>query len=179
MALNVENGSGSTDADSYVTLEEATAYLAKYGFDEDTSWSAATDAQKEDAIRRATQEYLEGIYYNAWRGSIRTYSQKLSWPRTGAHDDAGRTINSNEVPDQIKEASALVALNVLQGNAIISDGYDRGGITRETKKGVGFELTTEYGGSGGSSSDSTQRRLRRADTLIYPFIAGAQGVSIF
>jgi len=165
MALNVENGSGSANADSYVTLEEATAYLAKYGFDEDTSWSAATDAQKEDAIRRATQEYLEGIYYNAWRGSIRTYSQKLSWPRTGAHDDAGRTINSNEVPDQIKEASALVALNV--------------SITRETKKGVGFELTTEYGGSGGSSSDSTQRRLRRADTLIYPFIAGAQGVSIF
>ena len=178
MALNVETGSGLANADSYITLAEADTYLAKYGFDEDAAWTAASDAQKEDAIRRATQEYLEGIYYNAWRGSVRTYTQKLSWPRTGAHDDAGRTIGSGEVPDAIKEANALVALNVLQGNAIISDGYDRGGITRETMKGVGFEITTEYGG-GGSSADSTQRRLRRADSLIYPYIAGATGVSIF
>ena len=179
MALNVENGSGLPNADSYVTVAEADAYLAKYGQDEDSSWSSATEAQKEDAIRRATQEYLEGIYYNAWRGSIKTKTQRLSWPRIGSHDDAGRMIDSSVVPDQIKEASALVALNVIQGDAIISDGYDRGHITRETKKGVGFELTTEYGSAGGGYSDSTQRRLRRADTLIYPFIAGASGVSIF
>lgn len=179
MALTVETGSGVSNADSYITLAEADAYLAKYGYDTDASWAAASDAQKENAIRRSTSEYLEGLYYDAWRGQIRSYSQKLSWPRTGAHDDAGRTISSSEVPDQIKEACALVALNVIQGNAIISDGYDRGTIRRETKKGVGFELTTEYGPSGGASSDSTQRRLRRADSLIYPYIAGASGVSIF
>lgn len=178
MALVVEDGSGLPNADSYITIEEADAYLAKYGFDDDSNWSSATDAEKEDAIRRATQEYLEGIYYNCWRGSVRTYSQKLSWPRVGAHDDAGRVIGGTEVPDPIKEACAMVALNIRQGHSAITDGFERGSVTRETKKGVGFELTTEYGSSAGGS-DSTQRRLRRADALIYPYVKGDSGVSIF
>lgn len=60
MALTIENGTGITGADSFITLVEFTAVLADL-FGET---SAATDALKEAAIRRAWY-YMKSLQWDA------------------------------------------------------------------------------------------------------------------
>lgn len=60
MALTIENGTGVTGADSFITLVEFTAVLADL-FGETSS---ATDALKEAAIRRAWY-YMKSLQWDA------------------------------------------------------------------------------------------------------------------
>ena len=57
MALVVEDGTGKTDADSYLSLVDADAYNLAHSAS--TDWNGAVEAVKEKALRLATQ-YLDG-----------------------------------------------------------------------------------------------------------------------
>ena len=101
----------SVGVDSYVTLSEANSYWLDRN---NTTWSAASDAQKEKAIREATQ-YIDGAY--TFIGYMTSTSQSLAWPRAGATvcegNFEGRTIDSDVIPAQIKAATSELALEAL------------------------------------------------------------------
>jgi hypothetical protein len=170
----VETGAGLTGANTYVSVAEATDFLSKYGYDADASWVAADDATKEDALRLAVTTYIDGRFAHRYRGVVHRDEQAMAWPRVGSYDDSGRVIDTNEIPKQIKEAQALVALDIVKGNTILTDGADEGVMTRETKKSAGgFEITREYAhGTGGSKN---VRRVRTADVLIFPLVRSRKG----
>jgi hypothetical protein len=67
------------------------------------AWAKATLAQKEDALKRATQ-FIDTL---SFKGRRLKGAQALSWPRVGALRDDGTIIVG--VPIEIKEATSLVA----------------------------------------------------------------------
>lgn len=97
--------------DSYVTLAEADAYWAAR---DNSTWSSASDAAKEKALREATQ-FIDGKY--TFIGYMYDLSQSLAWPRAGAYVTSGnfegRNIDATTIPDQVKNACCELALEAL------------------------------------------------------------------
>lgn len=106
MAIVVEDGTGKTDAESYLSVAEADAYHLARG---NSVWAAiATQELKEQALRRALG-YLEGRFRSSWKGSRLYQRQALSWPRYGVNVD-GFTLDTDVIPVDLKNAQAELAL---------------------------------------------------------------------
>ena len=106
--LIVEDGTMPTGANSYASVSDADAYHASRGL---TAWAAATTADKEAALVKAT-DYLNGL---AWHGS-KVDKRVMAWPRHGAEDD-GWIIASNVVPGAVVSACCEAAGAILSGVA--------------------------------------------------------------
>lgn len=127
MALIVEDGTGKTDAESYVSVADATTYLSNRGYSAFTG--LATDALKEAALRKAT-DYMVQVYRAQWKGTRVTSEQSLDWPRSYVlRDDyqyqglnGSTTIGgylyfpSDEVPPEVANACALLAEKSVSGD---------------------------------------------------------------
>lgn len=117
MALTVEDGTGKTNAESYLSVSDADTYHSSFG---NTSWSALTTANKEMALRKATR-YLDNRFRARWVGSRSNRDQALDWPRYGAIDLDGYLIDYNMLPEDLKRATAEAALRSSQGTDLESD----------------------------------------------------------
>lgn len=119
MALVAEDGSGLPNAESYLSVAEATAYHAAMG--NKAAWSAlAGEATKEAALRQATS-YIQGRYYGNWHGNPTKTTQKLDWPRAGVPFRNGGYVAANIIPDELKAACAELALRAASG-PLVPDG---------------------------------------------------------
>lgn len=120
--------------DSYISIADADTYWSNHGSPSD--WTGASDADKEAALRFAT-EYIdawgEGKWIGVHPGSI---SQVRSWPRNKAVDSQGRTL-SGSIPQRIKDATARLALDLIGGYAVTSEG-------RKTVRERVGEIEVEY-----------------------------------
>lgn len=109
MALEVEDGTGKANAESYVSLAAATARHSALG---NSAWAdAADDTTREQALRRATV-FMEQAYRSRWAGCRINSTQALSWPRYNVMVD-GWTVASDAVPTDIANACADLALRAL------------------------------------------------------------------
>lgn len=127
MALVVEDGSAVSGANSYLTEAEADAFHLDRN---NTSWSAAAQAEKEAGLIAAAV-YLDATYL--WVGQRKGQSQGKDWPRTDARDGDGFEIASSVVPQAVKDAAALLALEQL--TAALLPSQERGGaIKRKLEK---------------------------------------------
>lgn len=116
MALVVESGTGSTTAESYISVADASTYHSNRG---NTAWAAlATDAIREQCLRKAT-DFMEQAYRKRWSGYRNTATQVLSWPRSyvylepfvsGAVGAYPYLVADNIVPTEVKNACAILAL---------------------------------------------------------------------
>ena len=97
MALEVEDGTGKEDADSYLSLADADLYWDNHGAP--SEWTGADDSDKEGALRYGT-DFLDGKF--TWRGFITTSTQALGWPRGGVFDDEGRLLDSESIPRVVR-----------------------------------------------------------------------------
>lgn len=106
MSLVVEDGTGIADAESYCTVAYADTYHSNLG---NTAWAALSDAEKEQALRKAT-DYMVQVYGERWKG-IRSYplTQRLDWPRGWAVVDLVG-VGFDSVPDDVQRACASLAL---------------------------------------------------------------------
>ena len=134
MALIVEDGTGLANAQSYISTADADTYHSARG---NSDWAAADIADKEAALVKAS-EYLDGKYGKRWIGIRYSSTQALDWPRDGAYDERGVSIDG--VPSKLTAAAAVVALKVIQGEDINPD-LERGGRIQTDKTGP---LTTVY-----------------------------------
>lgn len=105
MALIVEDGTGKTDAESYISVVDADAYHASIG---NAAWAALTTERKEQLLRIATM-YLLTTYRGAWKGWRIIDAQMLDWPRGNVYRD-GELIAHNVIPWEVKQATAELAL---------------------------------------------------------------------
>lgn len=135
MALTVEDGTGLTTAEAYVSVADADAYHTAYG---NTGWTG-TEAAKEVALRRATQ-YIDSRY--RFRGVRKDADQALEWPRVGYEPD-GRT--ESWPPTLLEQACCEAALRALSDTLRADASADQ--VVEET---VG-PITVRYAGKSGQT----------------------------
>lgn len=178
MPLVVETGAGVAGADAYVEVAFADTYHADRS---NATWAAATQPEKEAAIRVATQ-YIDGAYYARWKGSIINVLQARQWPRWGVQLEHTRSVSSaqydggflpglfpsNIIPEQLKQAVCELALRALSGP--LAADLKRGGRVASVKVGP---IETSY--EAGAPAATVYQTV---DQLLAPFIASAQQTSL-
>ncbi len=112
MALIVEDGTGLSTAESYISVADADTYIAAYK-GANTTWDGATEADKEIAARQATQ-YLDGRFY--WKGQVSSSTQVLDFPRDLIYDEIGTEIEG--VPTGLEQACATAMLLIVTGETL-------------------------------------------------------------
>lgn len=148
--FTVEDGTGVAGANSYLSIADADQYHFDIGTAA-TSWDDLTDAQKQQALRNATR-YLDNQYGRRWKGSRTDRVNVLDWPRAFVIDTDGFTVESNVVPQGLKDACAEAALRDLDTTqnptGLTPDLTNEGTITykREEAFEVGEEETHYQGG---------------------------------
>lgn len=94
------------------TNQDLTTIDAYWAARNNTAWAALADADKEVYMRNAA-DWLERNF--RWRGTKKTSSQRLGWPRNAAFDDDNFAIGETAAPLVVKEAEAIVADLYRQG----------------------------------------------------------------
>lgn len=125
--MSLDAIAGSPTANSYVTLANATGYLAGRLYTE--PWFALpTSPTLEDVTWRnssaliwATRLLDEQV---AWFGMPTTITQALGWPRSGVVDRQGRTVASDTVPVTIQMATTFYALALLRDTSEVPTATD-------------------------------------------------------
>lgn len=156
MSLIVEDGTGLSTAESYISVANATARQAALGND---TWATITNAQMEEALRRATV-YMGQAYRTRWVGVRRISTQALDWPRAWVCVD-GYAVAADAVPADIANACADLALTAAAGD--LNANLERA-VIREK---VG-PLETEY-----SPHSPQATRYRAIDMALAPYLMGS------
>ena len=109
--LIVESGNGDADAESYISVSDASTYHADRG---NAAWaSLASDTVREQLLRKAT-DYIEQSYSQSWQGKRVTDTQALSWPRNYVYMN-GYAVPSDAIPQSLINATAELALRAAAG----------------------------------------------------------------
>lgn len=181
MALVVEDGSGKANANAFVTVEAVGDYATAIG---NSSWGAAAQAEQEAAIVRATL-YLRNEQRYPYRGTKRSYAQRLPWPRTGAVEHRGLPVPEDAIPPAIADACCELAIRELDSPGSLQPDAARGGAVVSESVGP---ISTTY-----AADAPTETVIRTVagllapllrcdgDTLPVPFVGGTEtplGVSV-
>lgn len=121
MALIVEDGTAKVNADSYISVVDATAYHAARGAGD--AWDTVDD--QDAALRKAT-EYMMQNYRFSWSGFRLTLAQRLDWPRayvpipdlTQGYGSGMAYLAQNIVPEEVRNACAVLALLTASGDLV-------------------------------------------------------------
>lgn len=145
MALIVEDGTGKADAESYISVADATAYHAARG---NAAWAAlASDTVREQALRAATDYMLQSYRYR-WAGTRKSATEAIDWPRidvprldtTQSQYSLQSYYDAASVPTEVARACAVLALKASAGELA----PDVGRITSREKVDV-IEVTYQEG----------------------------------
>lgn len=159
MAFIVEDGTVIEGANSYVTVAYADAYHSDRG---NSTWNG-DDAAKQSALIRAT-DYLQQVYNGRWVGWMVDDDQPLDWPRTynrPSYPWVDYDI-SGEIPDRIKQAVCILALDTLHNGSLNPD------LARAVKREKVDVIEVEY-------MDNAAERVKRpsVDGLVKPYLQGS------
>jgi len=105
MALDATAGGASSD--SYVTVADTTTYFGTRLYV--TDWTSASTANQEASLKWATR--LLDQY--DWAGLRATQAQALRWPRSDVYDKDDYYIESDIVPQWLKDATGELAKQLL------------------------------------------------------------------
>ena len=168
----VETGIGSATANSYTAEATADQYHENYG--DPVAWSGAAQADKEDALRVATQ-YLDAKFGQLWLGEKANESQRLDWPRCSAVVE-GYTLDSDAIPEPLEEATAVLALKHIGGTVLIPDLTNEGSLTAVRVKVGPIEEEKRYAGSWGETDQTTfELASRLVASLVWPVGMAVRG----
>jgi len=123
MALILIATAASSNANTYSTLAEAETYFESRL--QKTTWTAATDANKNIALVQSTRMLDEQLN---WYGVPYSSTQLLRWPRYSVVDPDGEDVNYDSIPTFLKYATAEFAMQLLVADRQADDdtkGYKR------------------------------------------------------
>lgn len=128
MPVTIDATVGGVSANSFITQAEADAYFARR-LPLNPPWDDADDptaaivmatsvlvrmfAGQKKLVADKPPYYLTGP---TWTGAPATTTQRLPWPRSGMYDINGNAIATNVIPQELKDAQAELA-----GQLILSD----------------------------------------------------------
>lgn len=150
MAIIVEDGSGLSTAESYLSVADCGTYHTNRG---NAAWTGA-DSAKEIALRKATQ-YLDAVYGRSFQGTRVTVTQALAFPRYDVEID-GFVLTSTTIPQKLKDATAELAVRALTED-LLADQDTPGSIESESVTVGPISTSTTYAGG-------------RAQQAAYPYV---------
>jgi hypothetical protein len=156
VTLIVEDGTVVTGANTYYSLASADDYFTQRG---NTTWIGYGNDAKTYALIKACQ-YMENL---DWNGVATLEDQELVWPRIGMIYSSGYSVESSEIPRNIKWAQAELAYRY------IVDGDVEPDITTGEKNVIMEKVDVieiRYSGTG----KSTFKTYQRVDNLLSPFL---------
>lgn len=124
MALNVEDGTGQTEAESYITVAQFKAYADGRGYD----YSSSTDAFIEQKLRLASG-YIDTQF--RFKGNRKTSAQSLEFPRMNLIDFSGYDIQG--IPKRLKDACSELTFKALGSDLYLDQ--NRGGKVKSESVG--------------------------------------------
>lgn len=136
---------GGVASNSYATLAEVNTYFGDR-LPLAPPWVASGDAAAQTMFMatRNLEQFGQSIrllvpagggiaaYYRTarhWTGAPATTTQKLSWPRTGMLDNNGNAIPSNVIPQELKDAEAEFAGQLLKSDVTLNNDVIVQGLT--------------------------------------------------
>jgi hypothetical protein len=161
MSIIVENGTGLSTAESYISVVEADTYHSVRG---NTLWATMSVNEREQALRRAT-DYMGQVYRLQWQGRRINSTQALDFPRYDVVVD-GYYIPSNVLPLEIKNANAELAFKAA-GGELYAD-QSQGVISEQ----VG-PIKVEY-----NPNSPATIRYKAIDALLLAYFDGAMSSGI-
>lgn len=127
----VEDGTCVSNANSYISLEDANQYMTNKGRED---WLALSDEQKKISIIKGT-EYVDNLY--RWRGQRLGIAQNLSWPRVDRrHQDWLLDLDGfplKGVPRRLKDAVCEAAFYGYQANVELFTTYNETGNVKKQR----------------------------------------------
>lgn len=160
--LIFETGAGLADAESYSDIATADVRCASLG---KNAWATLAEADKEIALRKATQ--FMATYRTRWAGRRVYQHQALDWPRYGVVVD-GFIVPSTTVPLDIVNACIDLAVRAGSGEDLLPD-LDTG--SNAIKKDKTGPLETEYF----QNTTDARERFVAVDALLAPYFGSAGG----
>lgn len=103
--LTVENGSGVTNANTYISDTDALVYFTNRG---DSQWPQTGKPTRDAALVRAAAA-LSYWLNGRWYGRRATQAQSLDWPRLEVRDSDGYVVPPNTVPAKVQYAQCEIA----------------------------------------------------------------------
>lgn len=163
MSLIVEDGTGKSDAESYISVADADTYHSKRG---NTAWAALATETKEVLLRKAT-DYMVQTYRTQWAGARKQDYQALDWPRydvpkfdsPSGYGSYPAYYLDTIVPGEVKVACAELAYKANVDT--LAPDIDR--LTKREKIGT---LEVEYDNNQGVP----YKRYRSVDNLLAPLL---------
>lgn len=127
LVFNVEDGSCVTDANSYISLEEANQYQTNKGR---TDWLSLSEEDKKITLIKGTQ-YVNELYN--WKGRRKYEVQTLAFPRVNIFDNDGFEVK--DIPKKLKEAVCEAAFYSFQEKKELFTVYESetGKVKRDKK----------------------------------------------
>jgi len=186
MAIVVEDGTGVANANSYVSVANATAYLNSFYFSTDIAtqiWGNALEADQEVALMRASRD-IDAIYGPNYLSTVLTTTQGLLFPRQPFYQyntqpyyapsfDGYWYVVSNinvlitGVPQGLANAVAEMAV-ILLGGYDATGPADRSGDVKIEKLQIGSMRTEE---EYFFASSTTAQNVRKVSTLMQPYLS--------
>ena len=164
MSLIVEDGTGLANAESLCSVADADTIHAARG---NAAWALLTTPQKEQNLRKGT-DYMTGKYTTLWAGYRKTAGQALDWPREDVPIAGLRFLqyyDNGIVPNEVKQACALLALRASTGDDLMSD--ERQKVISESVEGAVSVTYSEF--------SSVQVRYTEIDAMLSRFLANGAG----
>ena len=159
IAFVVEDGTGLTTATSYVSVAEATDLLSLNPVMSAT-WVALDSAEQESYLIWASR-YLD--YHVQWEGYKTVETSGLRWPRSCVTDVDGLYIDTDVIPEAVKEATAQLAIFLTASDAAQSGGESSNlpeGVKRVKADVVELEFFDDAAANSRSGSDLLPVNIR-------------------
>lgn len=120
LALVVEDGTGKSNADSYISLAEFRTMAQQVGNPSEVA--NASDAQCQVWLRMSAAFGIDYVFGQVWQGKRTNETQRLSWPRMGAGDSRTYTaIKDNVIPTDVKWCQFWYAIALALGIDVLAD----------------------------------------------------------
>ena len=164
MAFTVETGAGISGANSYLAVADADTYHTDRG---NSAWTG-TDAVKQAALIKATA-YLDAHY--TWSTGVKYDDDNgLAWPRSGAIDKHGYSIDGDVIPQAVLDATAELALIVIGGTELAA------ALERPLKKVKAGAVETEWEPA---SEASVAPQYPLIDGMLAGLVSSSSSVEVF
>jgi hypothetical protein len=199
MSLVVEDGTGLSNAESYISVADATTYISNFYLSTDPQqqiWTTATSdtgSDAEVALRRSTRD-LDAYYVEVYRSCQLTTTQALGFPRQPFYEFGKQPLYFPElngyyyeipstqilvsgIPQALKNATIELAL-LLLGGFDLTGPLDRSNTTKSEKLQVGqvgVMSINEYF----YPSSTVALQTRKINALLAPFLSSSStGVNV-
>ena len=154
--ITLEDGTGVTGANSYITTAQADTYHDNHG---NTDWTTDADTKTSSCIRGAA--WVDNYFLGQWKGAKSSSSQPMQWPRQNVTDEDGESVGSGTIPQRIKDANAMAALAVPKEQQVTYAG--------NVKRVKGGSAEVEFAGGGLMSRE----RIDLIYELVSPYLKSA------